>query len=371
MAKAMILEEPDRVPVMCQMSIGHMLLQTEYSPLEFWFSAELFSEGLLRLRKAYAFDGILISLHGHSPDWEKNIESIERKENEEVVIWKNGGRTEFPSDDLPRHYSSQPAPPPSLSEFDPAVIPEDIDYIPVSQGLKFSIDPEHKYDVFQIIQEKVGAEFSIHGEVTSPFDYFLSLFGFKQALMYLTQDPSKCSEILQRFTDGVKKIAVEMTDQKVDAIKISSPYSGQGFISPEFYQLFVLPYESQIAQAIRDRNIHVYTHTCGSIGDRLEMMVDSGISGLECLDPPPLGNVELADAKERVGHKVFIKGNIDPVNILLYGSQKAIREDAEYRTGVGKPGGGYILSTACSIAPHTKKENIQILYEVAEEKGYY
>jgi MtaA/CmuA family methyltransferase len=371
MAKAMSLEEPDRVPFMCQMSIGHMLLQTGFSPFEFWFSAELFAEGLLRLRETYAFDGILISLYGHSPDWGKNIESIERKENEEVITWKNGDRTEFPLDDLPRHYSSQPAPPQSLSEFDPAVIPEDMDHIPVSQDLKFSIDPEHKYDVFQIIQEKAGAEFSIHGEVTSPFDYFLSLFGFKQALIYLTQDPSKCSEILQRLTDGVKKIAVEMTDQKVDAIKISSPYAGQGFISPDFYRRFVLPYESQISQAIRDRNVHAYTHTCGAIDDRLEMMVDSGISGLECLDPPPLGNVELADAKKRVGHKVFIKGNIDPVNILLYGSQKAIREDVEYRIGVGKPGVGFILSTACSIAPHTKKENIQILGEVTEEKGYY
>ncbi|MDH4218059.1 MAG: hypothetical protein OEY18_14265 [Candidatus Aminicenantes bacterium] len=371
MAKAMSLEEPDRVPLMCQMSIGHMLLQTGFSPSKFWFSSELFAEGLVRLRETYAFDGILISLHGHSPDWEKNMKSIERKANEEVITWKNGDRTEFPSDDLPRHYSSQPAPPPSLSEFDPAVIPEDMDHIPVSPGLKFSIDSEHRFDVFQIIQEKAGAEFSIHGEVTSPFDYFLSLFGFKQALMSLTQDPSTCIEILQRLTDGVKKIAVEMTDQKVDAIKISSPYAGQGFISPEFYQLFVLPYESQITQAIRDRNVHAYTHTCGAIDDRLEMMADSGISGLECLDPPPLGNVELADAKKRVGHKVFIKGNIDPVNILLYGSQKAIREDAEYRIGVGKSSGGFILSTACSIAPHSKKENIQILYEVAEDKGYY
>ena len=37
----------------------------------------------------------------------------------------------------------------------------------------------------------------------------------------------------------------------------------------------------------------------------------AGVSGIECLDPPPLGNVELAEAKARLGPAVFIKGNID------------------------------------------------------------
>ncbi len=86
MATAMNREVPDRVPVMCQMSIGHMLLQTGVSPSEFWFSAESFAEGLLRLRETYSFDGILISLHGHSPDWTKNVEKIKKEENQEVII---------------------------------------------------------------------------------------------------------------------------------------------------------------------------------------------------------------------------------------------------------------------------------------------
>ncbi len=371
MARAMNLEKPDRVPVMCQMSIGHMVLQTGFSPVELWCSEEVFSEALLQLREVYNFDGILISLHGHSPDWKKNIKDIKKEEHEEIVYWKNGHKTEFPENDLPRHYSCGTAEIPSLEELDPLSIQDEIEYIPVSQGLEFPINPEHKYDIFQIVNEKAGSEFSIHGEVTSPFDYFLNLFGFKQALMYLLQEPSQCKEILQRYADGVQRLAVGMTGQKIDALKISSPYAGQGFISPEFYRQFVFPYERQIARAVRDRNIHAYTHTCGSIGDRLEVMASSGISGLECLDPPPLGNVELDDAKKRVGQKVFIKGNIDPVNTLLYGSKEKVRDDAEYCLRVGKPDGGYILSTACSIAPHTKKENILILAEEAEKNGYY
>ena len=91
MKKAMDLEEPDRVPIMCQMSIGHMFLQTGSSPSKFWFSAEFFAEVLLRLRKTYDFDGILISLHGHPPHWKRNILKAQTQEREEIIFLKKRG----------------------------------------------------------------------------------------------------------------------------------------------------------------------------------------------------------------------------------------------------------------------------------------
>jgi len=369
MKKAMDRVEQDRVPVMCQMSIGHMLLQTGFSPSEFWFFAEVFAEGLLELRRIYDFDGILISLHGHCARWRKEVARVRREEKGEVLTWKNGDKTIFPFDDLPRHYPSKKTSPPSIKDFDPESIPEDIDFIPVSQGLEFPIEQEHTYDIFDLIQSRAGERFSIHGEVTSPFDYYLNLFGFENAIINLIEEPSKSKEILQRYTEGVRRIAVEQTKHGVDAIKISSPYAGAGFISPSLYREFVLPCEAQIARAVRAAGIHVYTHTCGAINDRLEIMVEAGISGLECLDTPPLGNVRLDEAKKRIGHRVFIKGNIDPVNVLLLGSRETVRKDAASKIEVGRPGGGYILSTACSIAPYTKRENVQALAQVAEEMG--
>ena len=371
MARAMRLGLPDRVPVMCQMSIGHMLLQTGLSPLEFWLSKDCFAEGLLRLRRQYDFDGILVSLHGHSPAWEKNIARIDHQENRDVVVWKDGGRTIFPFDDLPQPDLEAMAPPPSISEFDPEDVPERLDFIPVSQGLEFAIDPDHQGDIFEVIQAEAGGSYSIHGEVTSPFDYFLNLFGFSEGFISLAEEPEKSKEILERFTDGIIKIALDQAERKVDAIKISSPYAGAGFISPRFYREFVLPFERRIARAVRARGIPIYTHTCGAINDRLEMMAEAGVSGIECLDPPPLGNVELREAKARVGREMFIKGNIDPVHTLLFGTPRKVREDVISRIEAGMPGGGFILSTACSIAPHTARERIEMLVPLAEEHGRY
>ncbi len=371
MASAMAMRIADRVPVMCQMSIGHMLVQTGRSPVEFWHSEESFAAGLLELRARYGFDGILVSLYGHKADWDAEVSRIAGGPAGQWVTWKNGQKTFYPCDDLPVPDPAAAPAFPDFAGFDPDSLPPAISYIPVSQGLRFPLDPERLFIIFDRINAAAGRDYSIHGEVTSPLDYFLDLFGFEQALAGLVDDEARASAILDRLTDALVPLAVGMVKRGADAVKISSPYAGAGFLSPAFYRTYVLPFEGRIAAAVRSAGAPAYLHTCGNIDDRLEIMARSGASGIECLDPPPLGRVDLADAKRRVGRMIFIKGNIDPVHTLLAGNIERVREDARMRTDLGMPGGGYILSTACSIAPRTPAENIVVLGEVAATRGVY
>ena len=109
--------------------------------------------------------------------------------------------------------------------------------------------------------------------------------------------------------------------------------------------------------------------------DRVPLMCQPSwgfvLKQLPGLDPPPLGNVELEDAVRRIGHRAFIKGNIDPVNLLMNGTPKEVYEDAARRLEIGMRAKGFILSTACSIAPGTPPENLEVLYQVVEKYGYY
>jgi len=368
---AMNFEYPDRVPVMCQMSIGHMLQQLkDVSPVEFWFDAETFANGLIYLRELYQFDGILVSLHGHFKNW-REIYNQREVQSDKEIVYLNDRKLVFTDEDLPFPEFYDERKYPSIDEIDISTLPAEIDYIPVSGGLHFKIDLNNKFEVFDLIYQKVGDEFSIHGEVTSPFDYLLDLLGYENALMSLIENPDKCKDILEYFANGISKLASEMCDKQIDAIKISSPFAGAGFISPEFYKEFVLPFESQIISAIKSKGKFAYLHTCGAINDRLELMIESGTSGLECLDPRPLGDVDLADAKRRLGFKVFIKGNIDSVNTLLFGSPKSVIVDVIDIISIGKTNGGFILSTACSIAPKVPAENVKLLKDLAEKFGRY
>lgn len=68
---AMNLQKPDKVPLMCQFSIGSMMTHLKPNPYEFWYDKNVFADGLIRLCEMFKFDGILVSLHGHSENGKK------------------------------------------------------------------------------------------------------------------------------------------------------------------------------------------------------------------------------------------------------------------------------------------------------------
>lgn len=114
-----------------------------------------------------------------------------------------------------------------------------------------------------------------------------------------------------------------------------------------------------------------YTHTCGAIGDRLELMAESGTDGTDTLDPPPLGNVDLADAKRPIGARLFIRGNADPGGTMLLGSPEDRRRDAVRRIHISRNPAAPTSSPPPAPCRRAPPENIIQLAVAAWEAGYY
>src|SRR5450759_2825732 len=83
---AMNLQKPDRVPLMCQFSIGSMMHQLNPNPVEFWYDKNTFADGLITLCKEFKFDGILVSLHGHSNDWKTTLLKSEQIDDGNIKL---------------------------------------------------------------------------------------------------------------------------------------------------------------------------------------------------------------------------------------------------------------------------------------------
>lgn len=381
LAAAMRLEIPDRTPVMCQLAIGHYFLRSGLDPVEIWHDTPVFVEALLRLQQRYGFDGILVNLPGRDPDWRSHVDRIERGEDGARVVWRDGRITYVPPDDNPHVYQADGRTRyfPTFAELDPGALwyvdPHDISGITYPWTWGFAEVPASPPDFFPPWQDAAvrlarqrGPDVSVHAEVFSPFSQLMELLDFEQALIALIDDPAKVEACLARLAQGGAQLMGILARAGADAILISSAFAGAGFISTDHYRRFVLPYEMGMIEAFRASfpALPVYTHTCGAIGDRLELLEATGTNGIDTLDPPPLGDVALPDAKRRIGGRLFIKGNMDPVNVLLAGPPERVRADALNRIAVGGPGGGYILSTACSVPPATPPAHIEELRRAVE-----
>ncbi|MCP4454649.1 MAG: hypothetical protein GY809_24585, partial [Planctomycetes bacterium] len=101
------------------------------------------------------------------------------------------------------------------------------------------------------------------------------------------------------------------------------------------------------------------------------LMIQTGVDGIDTLDPPPLGTVNLQEAKAAYGDRVFFKGNLDAVNEMLNADETTFEQAVKRRLSIGMPGSGYILSSACSIAPHVRPERLHRLVELAKAFGTY
>ena len=382
-AAAMRLETPDRVPVMCQLAIGHYFLYSGLSPLDIWFTSEGFAEALVRMARRYRFDGILVNLPGRDPDWEAHVDRIDTAPHETRVFWKNACFTVVPHGDNPHYYQPDGSRYfPTFAEVDPEVLhyvePWDLSDVtyPYTWGMETEPRPRESFfppfhaNALRAVRAKAGPELSIHAEVFSPFAQLLELLNYENALLAILDDPGKVHACLDALTEGAVDLGRRQAAEDIDAINISSAFAGAGLISREHYIEFVLPYEGRVVAGIHSARpgLPVYTHTCGSIGDRLDLMLETGTNGIDALDPPPLGTVELPEAKRIVAGRAFIKGNVDPVNTLLAGPRERILRDVAERLAIGAVGGGYILSTACSVAPRTRPEHIEILAALAEGK---
>ncbi len=377
-------ESVDRVPVFCQLALGHYFLHAGLPPHRIWFTSEGFAEALVTLQRRYRFDGILVNLPGRPPDLLASLRRVEQTAEGETLFWKNGEVTFVPRDDNPRHQTTEDTAPPraDFAALDPDLL-GDLDrftgywwntyHVPnlaqkESSGLLEAV-PDYFLRTLQLVREATGGQVSVHGEVFSPFTHFMELLGYEPALLALLDDAPKATALLARLTASAIVWAEAQARAGADAVLISSAFAGGGFLSRAMYAEFVLPHERRLAAAVRACGVPVYTHTCGRIGDRLDLMQATGIQGLDTLDPPPLGNTDLAEAKRAVGARLFLKGNMNPVKLLTAVSAKEVAAEAHRCLNAGASGGGYLLSTACSVSPRVEPWKLELLVPLAEEFG--
>jgi uroporphyrinogen decarboxylase len=116
--------------------------------------------------------------------------------------------------------------------------------------------------------------------------------------------------------------------------------------------------------------IRVMHHTCGSVRDLIGEFIDCGLDVLQSLQPQAAG-MDLAELKREFGRHIAFHGSVDIQGALPHGSPDDVRAEVKAKMAAGKPGGGFIISTAHNIQPDTPTENIVALFEACREFGDY
>lgn len=235
--------------------------------------------------------------------------------------------------------------------------------------------PDPKYLDFSSVVENTRAAYesglAVFGGMWSPFFHIISdFFGMENYFIKMYTDP----EVIQAAT-------LHVVDFLVEANKIllpqTAPYLSAGFfgndlgtqesmlISLDTFDKFLLPYIQRIIGTIKDANLPVCLHSCGSIEPIIPRLIDSGVDILHPLQALA-ANMDAKTLATKYGGKLIFMGGIDAQHLLTNGTPEQVREDVlRCRDTFGDD---YIVSPSHeALLPNVPFENVLAMSRAAKE----
>ena len=181
------------------------------------------------------------------------------------------------------------------------------------------------------------------------------------------------------YPDKIKAAAKVYTKQLISAgvnfsrfvgvkrVFIGLSRTSPSMISPKHFEEFALPDLDYIVDYIVNHGMTPLFHCDTNWTKSLEMFkrFPKGKCIME-LD----GDTDIFKAKEILGDHMCIMGDV-PAYLLAFGAKQEVTDYCKKLIEVVGKGGGFILSSGCSIPANAKPENVRAIFEAAEKYGKY
>ncbi|MEM3017635.1 MAG: uroporphyrinogen decarboxylase family protein [Candidatus Bathyarchaeia archaeon] len=243
--------------------------------------------------------------------------------------------------------------------------PEDLDRLELP-------DPDElNFDVVEDTVAQAGDDITVvamcHSVVTAPFQIRGGIDKLIQDLYRQPDFAIRLIELVFKYQIGTAKrfikCGVDVVTEGDDLADSKGP-----MFSPKILREFFFPYIRRFIEECHSHNVPVMKHSDGNLYPILEELISLGYDGLHPVEPAVM---DLADVKRRFGDRIFLRGNVDCVHVLPYGSEDDVRRDVRRCIDAAAEGGGFILSDSNSLHSNVKTENIKIMVEEARRYGRY
>lgn len=231
--------------------------------------------------------------------------------------------------------------------------------------------PAELYDMSVLagMAAKVGDEAWWLHHPPGPWNLAASIRGFVNLSMDIYDRPEFVHELMRFCTDWVKGLYTRLGETGIHSIAMDDTWVGVG-LDPAHYREFIKGYDIECVEAAHAAGLLVSLHVCGRATLLLEDLADTGPEALETITSSrSSGDVDLADAKRRVGDRVCLFGGFN--EHLLYETDAAgVREEVKRCLDAAMEGGGYILRSTGQIFD-AKPGSIELMCEAARDLGRY
>jgi uroporphyrinogen decarboxylase len=196
--------------------------------------------------------------------------------------------------------------------------------------------------------------------------------GFDQCFQDFVDEPGFMDEVHEFWMEWALAYTRAMVAARPDEIMLGGSSASLSVSSPTIFKKYELPFIQRASRICREAGIISHLHICGRSWTLVEIVADqTDVDVMEPMEEPPGGDVDLAEAKRRVGNKLCIKGNINTFDFMLHATVQQVEEKCKRAIDAAAADGGYVLSTGDQCSRDTPHANIFKMVEVAETYGKY
>ena len=246
----------------------------------------------------------------------------------------------------------------------PIRTPADIDNLPIP-------DPElsltYVMDAVRLIRKNLQGSVPLIGFSGSPWTlatYMVeggSSKNFQRVKGLMFDQPKLMHQLLDKLAQSVAAYLNAQIAAGAQAVMLFDTWGG--VLSTEDYQEFSLRYAKQVRSLL---NTNLNGQTIPTIlfskggGQWLELMTDAGYDALG-LD----WQTNISNARARVGDKVALQGNLDPVS--LYASPEVITEKVKTILNDYGHGSGHVFNLGHGILPDINPDHVKAMVDAVHQ----
>ena len=171
------------------------------------------------------------------------------------------------------------------------------------------------------------------------------LYGTEKIIMEAYDDPEWVHAFLKILQKRKITFVKSLKGAKYDILELGGGDASTTVISPKLFNEFVAPYDSVLIQLAHEAGQRIVYHTCGGMMPILEDIAAMQPDAMETFTPPAMGaDVDLAEAKKRIGDKVCMIGGFDQFHFFKDCTPEATRAEVRRCFEAAGANGGYIIA---------------------------
>ena len=218
-------------------------------------------------------------------------------------------------------------------------------------------------------ERRLGDSGIVMIDTPDPLCIAAGLFDMANYTVLALTEPQLFHRLVERFALDIHRRTEAVAGALPGRLwRIHGPeYASPPYLPPRLFHEYVVGYDKPMVKAIQASHGYARIHSHGRLRLILAAIAATGCDGLDPIEPPPQGDLSLAQVRQQVGEQMVLFGNLEASDLENLPAED-FREKVRIALAEGPGGRGFVLMP--SSCPYGRVLSARTLrnYEVMVEE---